>query len=178
MGYRDVLWIEGSPAVYARLSEILGAEAANATCRQRAVCALVSDREGEEAELRQTSNDGMSSSLFPLGSRHRSSFRGVTETGTREKARTRTLDSIAQEYGLLGAIDTLIVDVQGAELLALKGAEQVLKSARAVISEVSRGRFYQGGAQFGDVRKFLKKRGFVPMSRPPRHGDVLFLPPR
>lgn len=175
LGYRDILWIEGSPSVHQRLAEIIAAEAGNSPCRHRTLCALLTDRDGGDAELRQCSNDGMSSSIFPLSEGSSEKWRGVHETGIRERVHTRTLDAVAGEFGFFGTIDTLVIDVQGAELLVLQGADRVLQRTRAIVSEVSTRRYYDGGVLFPELRAFLKRRRFFPMAPPRRHCDLLFL---
>lgn len=174
LGYRDVLWIEASSGVHARLVEALAVQS-GAPVRHRAVCALVSDTDGGEAVLRESSNDGMSSSIFPLAAYARKRWPAVHETGVVERRVTRTLDSVAEEAGLAKVVDTLVVDVQGAELLVLKGAPRVLSHARAVIAEVSTRPLYDGGVLYPELRDYLAARGFVAMSVPHTHGDVLFL---
>ena len=68
-GFSDILWIEGSPEVHQRLVKIInvhqaaGAEKSH-TVRHRTLCALLTDRDDGEVEMREFSNDGMSSSIF------------------------------------------------------------------------------------------------------------------
>jgi hypothetical protein len=65
--------------------------------------------------------------------------------------------------------------VQGAELLVLRGATKLLASAKAVVVEVSRYPYYEGGALQPEIRDFLRSRGFAELRRPPNHGDQLYL---
>jgi hypothetical protein len=88
---------------------------------------------------------------------------------------SRTLDTLLSGTKYANQCDVLIVDVQGAELLVLKGAESTLARASAVIVEVSTRPYYQGGVLFPEVKTFLESRGFTSMSTPRRHGDMLFL---
>ena len=67
------------------------------------------------------------------------------------------------------------MDVQGAELLVLKGATSLLKSAKAVIVEVSMQPYYEGGVLQPELRDFLRGRGFMEIRRPPDHGDQLYI---
>lgn len=179
-GFQDVLWIEGSPKVHERLAEII-AEHTNeedispAGTRHRTACALLTDQNNSEIELYEFSNDGASSSIFQSTDECRKRWPQVMETGEREKVRTRTLDHLADEVGLLESADVLVVDVQGAELLVLKGAKRVLSRVQAVVAEVSTLPFYAGGVLYPELEQFMKSHGFEPMSLPPRHGDLLFL---
>ncbi len=56
--------------------------------------------------------------------------------------------------------DLLKLDVQGYELEVLRGAETCLRSARAVLCEVSFREYYAGQPLFADVLSFLRERGF------------------
>jgi FkbM family methyltransferase len=180
LGYRDILWIEGAPDVHARLAESLAAHQQErarqglAKVQHRSVCALLTDRDGDEAALREFSNDGMSSSIFAATATLKERWPELGETGRLQTARTRTLDGLLAELGL-GPVDLLVVDVQGAELLVLKGAVQTLAQVKAVVSEVSTQALYDGGVLFDELRDFLRGHGFEAMSAPRRHGDMLFV---
>jgi FkbM family methyltransferase len=183
LGYTDMLWIEGSARVHAQLAESLAAHVAERKaagvsdlCHQT-VCALLAAREGEELALREFSNDGMSSSIFGATAALRERWPAVRETGREERVRTRTLDGLLAEIGF-GPVDLLVVDVQGAELLVLQGAERTLGQVKAVVSEVSSQPFYDGGVLFPQLQAFLQERGFEAMSAPRRHGDMLFVHPQ
>jgi hypothetical protein len=52
------------------------------------------------------------------------------------------------------------LDIQGAELLALKGAEESLKFATALYLEVNEKELYENCALIGELDKFLLERGF------------------
>ncbi len=85
-----------------------------------------------------------------------------------------TLDRIAAEYGFPSA-DLLNIDTQGAELLVLKGASQLLSGARALIVEVSTKPYYDGGVLYPELRDFLRMSGFTESHAPPCHGDQLYV---
>jgi FkbM family methyltransferase len=180
LGYRDILWIEGAQEVHARLAESLAAHQIE-RARQglpavlhRSACALLTDREGDQAVLREFSNDGMSSSIFASTQTLKQRWPELSETGRLQPARTRTLDGLLAELAF-DPVDVLVVDVQGAELLVLKGATHTLKHVKAVVSEVSTQALYEGGVLFDELRDYLDGHGFAAMSTPRRHGDMLFV---
>jgi FkbM family methyltransferase len=73
---------------------------------------------------------------------------------------TTTLDGWAYS-AQAGPIDVLKVDVQGAELDVLRGAQASLASVRMLELEVEFQPLYEGQPLFGDVDEFLRERGFV-----------------
>lgn len=58
-------------------------------------------------------------------------------------------------------IDLLKIDVQGAELLALKGAVDTLKRINMIWTEISFRPIYDGSALFPDIHTFLTEAGFI-----------------
>lgn len=180
LGYKRMLWIEAAVDVHARLAESLAGHMAQRRAaslpevQHHTTCALLTDREGEEVALREFSNDGMSSSIFAATSTLTQRWPELSETGRLQTARTRTLDGLLADLGF-GAVDVLVVDVQGAELLVLKGATHTLAQVKAVVSEVSTQALYEGGVLFAELREYLRGHGFEAMSTPRRHGDMLFV---
>jgi len=69
-------------------------------------------------------------------------------------------------------------DIQGAELLALKGAEESLKFANALYLEVNEKELYENCPLINDIDKFLLPRGFSRANTQMTHhgwGDALYL---
>jgi len=69
-------------------------------------------------------------------------------------------------------------DIQGAELLALKGAEESLKYANALYLEINEKELYENCALVGDIDKFLLPRGFSRANTHMTHhgwGDALYI---
>ena len=68
-----------------------------------------------------------------------------------------------------------IIDLQGAELLALKGAENSLKSCKSIYTEISKLNFYEGGVLWPELSEWLREKSFYPVSESTEdHSDVLF----
>ncbi len=145
------------------------------------VQALCSSLEGIEYEFFVSSNRGESSSLLPPA-RHLIEHPKV-EFPTSIKLVSTTVDAIvgrtlAQHPELSWPqLDTMFIDVQGAELKVLMGATTLLQHVRNIHTEVSYD-LYQGGATLEDLQSFLGSFGFrlnsVSLNR---HGwgDALFL---
>jgi FkbM family methyltransferase len=107
-----------------------------------------------------------------------------TKAAGRRKVAMAALDSLVAA-GTVRLPDLIKLDVQGYEIEALKGGDRSLRSARAVICEVSFRRFYEGQPLFPDVLAYLGERGFrlhafspslVP-GEPLVQADALFLKP-
>lgn len=71
---------------------------------------------------------------------------------------TRRLDDLTE----IAAIDMLKIDVQGAELMVFKGAEEKLKRAAAVHTEVCFLHLYKNQPLFGEVDLELRSLGLIP----------------
>jgi FkbM family methyltransferase len=86
---------------------------------------------------------------------------GILETKAVVDARFRTLDSVVRELEL-PRIDLLKMDVQGAEHLVLKGAEECCakKLILLVFSEIITQPTYQGQLRFDHALAALYDRGF------------------
>jgi hypothetical protein len=74
-----------------------------------------------------------------------------------EQIRTVRLDDIPETIGLT----FLEMDIQGAELMALRNAEDRLRDAVVLHLEVEFLPLYKDQPLFSDVEKFLRKQGFV-----------------
>ena len=87
--------------------------------------------------------------------------KGLLETKSVINDRFRTLDSVVRELEL-PKIDLLKMDVQGAEHLVLKGAEQCCsrKFIHLVFSEIITQPTYQGQLRFDDALAAFYDRGF------------------
>jgi FkbM family methyltransferase len=90
---------------------------------------------------------------------------------------TQSLDAVCQSENIK-RIDFLQVDVQGADLEVLKGAEQMLaQGVIAIQTEVEFAALYQGQPLFAEVDQYLRSQGFslfdlTTPARQPRSGLV------
>jgi FkbM family methyltransferase len=110
----------------------------------------------------------MSSSLLAMGERHRRAIETVEIVRT-EGVKVRRLDDL--DLGGAGPI-YIKLDVQGAELSVLTGAELTLARAAAVEAEVSLVTLYDSQPLFPEVTAFLRQRGFVLVRLQPAFADV------
>src|SRR4051794_23742501 len=116
---REVVWVEANPKLIPQL------EAAVGPYGHRVIQGLLGDRSGEAMELLVT-NNSQSSSILRLGT-HRLHHPDIDVT-ERIPLETRTVDDLVP-IEQASALNFLNIDLQGAELLALRGAERVLAQA-------------------------------------------------
>ena len=149
--YRDadceVRYIEANPDVYKTLIENVPPEC----CENVAV----SDHLGQ-IDLHVTSMD-QSSSVLPL-KEHSEIYPTIVHERT-VTVPCVTIDDIRRRVGR--PFDFLNIDIQGAELIAFRGAGQVLSEVDAVMSEVNRAELYEGCALMPEVDRHLRAAGLI-----------------
>ena len=120
------------------------------------VHAAVSDRV-EEVDFHIT-NNGESSSILELGD-HAKIYPHIVNVET-VKMRTTTLYAITKHLVIdEGTWDILNLDIQGAELKALKGFGD-WRWIKAIFSEVNYREMYKGCALEPEITEFLSSKGF------------------
>ena len=154
-----VTWIEANPAAFARLSSNLAG-----VRRQRALHALVADEEGLVRRFHLASHAGSASSMFERHL-HRELFplvaydRAITMP-------TSTLPALLAHHQIrLGTRSALVMDIQGAELLALRGARSILEKFTYIKTETANLEAYVGGCLEAELDAFLRQHRFAPVAR-------------
>lgn len=154
-GVKDVLWVEGDPKVFEKLVVELGDQP-----RYAFINAVVSSTDGETVTFHIANNEE-SSSILEFGT-HSVEHPDV-EFVDKWEATTRTVDSIVwdqwhkSEYAYANFMN---IDLQGAELLALKGAHDTLFEIDYIYTEVNTKELYVGCVLLGDLDQFLGSYGF------------------
>lgn len=122
--------------------------------RHLVINAAVWDIEGIEMELIQTTNT-QSTSLLELKS-HKDFYPDIVEL-ERIQIRTSTLKNIiTSEF----QPDFVNLDIQGAELRALKGYGEKIKELKWIYTEVNKVELYEGCALVSEIDDFLAVFGF------------------
>jgi FkbM family methyltransferase len=172
-GFQKILFIEANPAVFEKLSAN-ARDSAGVTVVNRAI----TDEPGP-IPLNVTSFD-QSSSILALGT-HLQHYPGV-EAAQSVIVEGATLDAVLEENGLDPVeFNFLTMDIQGAELLALRGAAGTLAHIQAVITEIHFEDLYQGCAQIDDIDLFLESHGFERVNTYSIHrawGDAVYVKSR
>lgn len=143
-----VLWVEAIPEVYEKLKKHL-----EKYPKQIAINACIGDIDYEEVVFHVSDNEGQSSSYLELGL-HKELH--PTVHYIRDiKMTTRRL-----EYLNTAPIDFINLDIQGAELKALKGMGETLHNYKYAYVEVNQGFTYINCPLIGEIDEYLLKFGF------------------
>ncbi len=154
-----VLWIEPIPDVYRKLCENIGRYP-----RQRALQALVTDRDEGDYEFHIANNEGQSSSILAL-SEHRDIWPEVHYVAT-IRLRSTTLPTLLRRVAINpDGYQALVMDTQGSELLVLEGAVPLLGHFRFVKTEVADFDSYAGCCRIADLEAFMSAHAFREVSR-------------
>jgi FkbM family methyltransferase len=117
-------------------------------------CAL-SDMNGETTFWLNSALD--SSSLLTMTDVHKNEF-PQSKDETKITVKTFRLDELS-DLDLFGQI-FIKMDVQGAELLVLKGAEKILDNVDWIKLELNFERFYDNQAKYTDIFNFMDKHNY------------------
>ncbi len=172
-GFQKILFIEANPAVFEKLRKNAGG-AAGVTVVNRAV----TDKAGP-VRLHVTNFDE-SSSILPVET-HLQHYPDIEEVQS-VTVEGSTLDALLEENGVDPAeFNFLAMDIQGAELLALRGAPGTLAHIQVIITEVNFEELYRGCAQIDDIDLLLESHGFERVNTYSIHrawGDAVYVKPR
>ena len=163
---KPVVWVEALPDAHQRLSGLL-----HAFANQRALCALLGERDGEQKSL---STGGLAE--HPTGQVVPMPQSGEADMPPARAVTLPTLrvDTLLSVNGVDPALYNFwVVDLQGAELEALKGATRHLQKCRALVVKV---RDIEGGGCWSALKDWLYRQGFEPLWLPEQpRDDVLFV---
>lgn len=152
-GVEQTIWVEALPEIYDRLGNALS----NHT-NWTALLACITDRDDDEVEFHVANNEGQSSSILEFGT-HTIHHPSVYFTHS-IKLKTVRLDTLLKRVDLFH-YDFLAIDLQGAELLALKSMGDLLNYFTSCYIEVNRESLYKGCPMFEEIESYLKEFGFV-----------------
>ena len=141
--YKDipvVIWVEADADRCEKIKKII-------PLNHKVICAVISDKESIVTFFE--ANNGMSSSVLELGT-HLTAHPEVKYIDSKE-VMSCTIDSLN-----LPSCDYVSLDIQGAELMALKGMTSFLKNVNYIYSEVNKEYLYKNGALVEEIDEFLK----------------------
>ena len=180
MDAKTVIWVEPNPDVFKEMKHFL--TSVGASIESHAFEYAVSDTDHDTVDFHlyygpdagfMRGNKGCSSLL---------KAKGRFESWHQEtiQVETITIDTLLTENDFKHSdFQLLNLDVQGAELLALKGASEVLKHVKYVATEATwENPDYVDNVMYDDLKSFLESKGFTEteiVNHGPDWGDVLFV---
>lgn len=154
LGIKKQIWVEAHKPTFNKLK-------VNVSGNPEAICwnACISNENGQLVTFHVSNNGSQSSSILELGT-HAQVHPEVHYIETIEMTTTR-LDRLFQsEFVDVSNYDFLNIDLQGAELKALKGLGGLIKGFKWAYLEVNRKELYKGCALVDDIDYYLGAYGF------------------
>jgi FkbM family methyltransferase len=145
----DIVWIEAHPTI-----------ADDAICRgiPNVFHAVITDKDDENVVF-NVANNNQSSSILEFGTHLIEHPEVVFIHKINQKS--ITVDSFFERNNLdASKYDFWNFDIQGAELLALKGATKSIKHAKVLYLEVNSNELYKNGALINEIDEFLAQYNF------------------
>lgn len=151
-GLYNTIWIEANPKVYNNIEYI------NSSASERAYNFVVSDVDNQVYSLNVT-NNGQSSSILELDI-HKIHHPHVYVSDHIDVASKR-MDTFIKENNInISEYNFLNIDIQGAELLALKGFGELLNNIEFIYTEVNTNSLYKDCALIDEIDEYLSNFGF------------------
>lgn len=153
-GMKPMVFVEAIPSVYEQLKRNISG------CPDAiAINACVSDKDGDNVVFNVSNNEAQSSSFLELG-HHKIIHPEVHYVETIPMV-TNTVATIVDENNIdLTKINFLNADLQGAELMALKGMGTLLLYFRYLYLEVNMTDTYVGCPHIDDIDAYVAEYGF------------------
>jgi FkbM family methyltransferase len=147
-GIHDIIWIEANDKICKQ-----NIESYNLLKTEYQFNYAMSDVDNQEIEFKIT-NNGQSSSILELD-KHKIHHPHIYVTDT-IKLKTKRFDVLAKEQNIdIQKYNFINIDIQGAELLALKGFGDLLNHIDYIYSEVNEASLYKDCALITDMDSYL-----------------------
>ena len=157
----SVIWIEAIPSML----DLLKSNIAQFP-KQRAITALVTDKEDQTYQFNIANNLGKSSSIYDFKD-HKNIWPDVGYQESITLSSTTLTRLIAQESIDMSHYQALVMDTQGSELLILMGAIPLIPFLQYIKVEVADFEIYEGCCQLKDINEFMHQHGFHEIIRKP-----------
>lgn len=154
-GAENVIWVEAIPQVFKQLERNI-----QEFPRMVAINECIADVDGKEMTFNISNNEAQSSSLLELDY-HKTDHPDVFYT---EKIQvvTKRVDTLLKERKLnLEDYNFLNIDLQGAELMALKGMGDELHKVKYAYLEINKKHLYKDCPLVDEIIEYMNSFGFV-----------------
>ncbi len=156
---RPVVWVEADPSCFRILTQNI--KIRKTADSHFALCGLVGD-EKKDVTFNFANNQGQSSSVLELGT-HAKDHPSVRYVGSRT-IKMRTTEELLVTNGLDHIFTShcfLNIDIQGAELMALKGLGPLIARFDYAYLEVNDKEVYKGCPLLPEMDKWMEGAGFI-----------------
>jgi FkbM family methyltransferase len=158
-GVNKTLWIEADPSLMTSLDKNI-----KSFKNAMAINACLTDKDNETVEFNISNNEGQSSSILELQT-HKTAHPEVHYV-KKIKLNSIRLDSLFKKNNLnINEYEFVNIDIQGAELLCLKGFGDLLNSVKYIYLEVNDDYLYSNCALYPEIVEYLKTYGFEPKEK-------------
>jgi FkbM family methyltransferase len=150
------VWPKGRFICFEAMREVMPLYAAQGV---EGYSAVLSDEDGKEIAFFENLEHPGGNSYYRENKAHNPEVDQYFNDSHRRARVTRTLDSLAAQHDL-PLPDLIKMDIQGAELDALKGAKMVLQQAKWLILELQHVEYNKGAPNWQEVVTYLDSQGF------------------
>lgn len=149
----NTIWVEANPKTYQQILDVKLSE------QERIFNNCITDVDGEKHNFRIT-NNGQSSSILQL-QKHEEYHPHIFVVDEIEVLSKRMDTLIAENDININYYDFLNLDIQGAELLALKSFGDLINNFKFIYTEVNTNYLYKDNALMSEIDEYLKKYNFI-----------------
>ena len=132
---------------------------------------MITDKTGVNYNFNISNNDAASSSIYEfgelsVGNKNLWPNKKPLKFLDKINLRSITIDDLIEKNGIdIKLYDHWVMDLQGAELIALKGAKKSLTTCKTLYIEVSDGEVYKGSPNYKDIINYLNLYDFKPSNK-------------
>lgn len=150
-GVDNIIWVEANP-------EIVDRNISKISDKEKLFQYIITDKDDEVYNFNIT-NNGESSSILDLElHRHHHPHIHVTNT---VKLKSKRIDTLIKENSInIENYDFINIDIQGSELLAMKGFGDYLQSVKYIYTEVNTNYLYKNCCLISEIDSFLSDFNF------------------
>lgn len=166
----NILWVEANPKIFNQISSI------PKNTNEIILNSAISNTDGDIVNFHIT-NNGQSSSILELD-KHKEYYPNISVYDI-IPVTTQRMDTLIRYNNIdISKYNFLNIDIQGAELLALKGFGDLLNSIKYIYTEINTNTLYKNCALLSDIDDYLSNFGFhrvETIMTPYEWGDALYM---